>query len=63
MEFSRYLKRSLIVFTIAAGSFSTAILAETPASEEANSAVLSQVNVVGNPSAVYSIPGSAHYVD
>ena len=30
---------------------------------KAESSVLEQVNVVGDPNAVYSIPGSAHYVD
>ncbi len=33
------------------------------ADSTAESSVLSQVNVIGDPSAIYSIPGSAHYID
>ena len=63
MKPSRNLQGILLPTFVAMVSFSTTLRAETPASENASSSVLSQVNVVGNPSAVYSIPGSAHYVD
>ncbi len=33
------------------------------AEEQAETAVLSQVSIIGDPSAVYTIPGSAHYID
>jgi Fe(3+) dicitrate transport protein len=49
---------------VAVTAFVSAMPGFTIAEEaSASHGVLSQVNVIGDPSAIYTIPGSAHYID
>jgi len=50
---------SLLVITALISVSSSFTFAEEPADPD----ILSQVNVIGDPAAIYSIPGSAHYID
>lgn len=56
----RNLSRVLpITFSVFLSAIPGLVLGE----ESTNRGVLSQVNVIGDPAAIYSIPGSAHYID
>jgi len=56
MNFFKTPSRNGLVISILFFSFQSFVMAE-------ETEILSQVSIIGDPSAVYTIPGSAHYID
>ena len=65
MEHYKILKKAMYsAFAFSLVTTSTITKADTPdAKEQPVPEALSQVSIIGDPSAVYTIPGSAHYID